>query len=286
MNNQNLILSDLWELCYRAYTGTSFSPEKRADQTIKEYSELLENDLKELGENTGNYKEKFITYFRDWMNAKSNCISSMIAGPSNFPVNKARKANSREHAKSEEFFKWREKYFKAVNRQKTLSPEEELDIALARLDELILLQDMMKQANKILKKHGVSQAAFVALEEIGMKPELITEITQPGKYYGIGFPRFSLTNNNATIKRTEEKIKIMRVRIERKENFEDLNFSGGRITIEDDRVKIFHESKPSQDVINELKSSGFRWSPFWKCWCRKHTGNAIQVSKNLSFVKN
>jgi hypothetical protein len=93
-----------------------------------------------LGENTGNYKEKFITHFREWMHAKSNCISSMIAGPSNFPVNKARKANDREHAKSEEFFKWRERYFKSVNRQKTLSPEEELDIALARLDELILLQ--------------------------------------------------------------------------------------------------------------------------------------------------
>jgi hypothetical protein len=31
----------------------------------------------------------------------------------------------------------------------------------------------------------------------------------------------------------------MRARIDRKENFEGINFSGGRIIIEDDRVKIF-----------------------------------------------
>jgi len=74
-------------------------------------------------------------------------------------------------------------------------------------------------------------------------------------------------------------------RIERKDNWEDIKFDGGYVTIEDDRVKIFHESKPESNIIIELKKNGFRWSPNWKCWCRKHTGNAISVTKNLSFIE-
>jgi hypothetical protein len=289
MNTKNdvagLLLFELWELCYRAYSGTSFSPEKRATNTIKEYSELLQEDLNSLGENSGNYKQKYIEKFSEWMRAKSNCISSMIAGPSNFPVNKANKANNSEQRKGEEFFQWREKYFKSVNRQRTLSPEEELDVALNRLDKLIINQEMMKSANKILKKKISDQQKMVEMSEVGLSDELIIESMKPDHAGRIGFPRFMLTNNNSTIKRTEEKIIIMRNRITRKENFEPIEFDGGKITIEDDRVKIYHDSKPDQSVINELKTSGFRWSPFWKCWCRKHTGNAIEVAKNLSFLK-
>lgn len=280
-----LLLADYWDLCYRAYSGISFSPEKRATQTVIEFSEQLVADLAELGENTGNYQEKFTEKFKDWMVAKSNCISSMIAGPSNFPVGRAQKANNREHAKSEEFFHWREKYFKAVNRQRTLSPEEDLDAALKRLDDLVIIQEMMKQCNKILRKKTSEQQKLVEMMEVGISEKLATEALTPDRSGRVGFPSFTLTNNNATIKRTQEKIIIMRNRIARKESFEDIIFDGGRITIEDDRVKIYHDSKPEQDVINELKTSGFRWSPFWKCWCRKHTGNAISVAKNLTFVK-
>lgn len=289
MNTKNdvagLLLSELWELCYRAYSGTSFSPEKRATNTIKEYSELLQEDLNSLGENSGNYKQKFIEKFTEWMSAKSNCISSMIAGPSNFPVNKANKANNSERRKGEDFFNWREKYFKSVNRQRTLSPEEELDIALLRLDELIINQEFMKQANKVLRRKTTDQQKMVEMMELGISEALTLEALKPDHAGRVGFPSFILTNRNATIKRTQEKITIMRNRITRKENFEDIVFTGGRITIEDDRVKIYHDSKPEQAVINELKTSGFRWSPFWKCWCRKHTGNAVEVAKKLSFVK-
>lgn len=282
---KGLLLAELWDLCYRAYSGTSFSPERRSTQIIKEYSEILENDLAELGDKSGNYKEKFISHFTEWMGAKSNCISSMIAGPSNFPVSRAQKANNREHAKSEEFHKWRERYFKAVNRQRTLSPEEELDIAVKRLDELVINQEFMKQANKILRKKTSDQQKLVEMMEMGISEALAVEAMKPDRAGRVGFPSFILTNRNATIKRTQEKITIMRNRITRKENFEDIIFTGGRITIEDDRVKVYHDQKPEPAVIQELKSSGFRWSPFWKCWCRKHTGNAIAVSKNLSFVK-
>jgi hypothetical protein len=251
---------------------------------VKEWSEQLENDLKELGENQGNYKEKFIKKWRKWVSSRSRCASSMITGPANFNVRKNLKNLDYEQSNYEQLMKWREKYFSAVNRVKTPSPEEELDNALAELDEAKARQELMKEANSILRKHK-DLTAFEhskMLLEMGFEIDLIKEGSQIDGM--LKFAQFTLTNNNAKIKRLEQKVKVMKVRIERKTDFQDVKFDGGYWTISDDRVKIFHDEKPSKEVIQNLKSNGFRWSPHWKCWCRKHTNNALRVVNQLSFI--
>jgi len=284
-----LILEELWELCYRAHSWISFSPEKRATQYIREYSEILENDLIELGENQGNYKEKFIIKFSSSMSSKSNCASSVITGGSNFNVRRAEKANNAERNKMLEFHAFREKYFKAVNRQRTLSPEEELDNALIELDEVSNNQDMMKEINSLMRKEAKSGNFNYCIEVVkseGYPEDLVKELEQLyDSGYGSNFPSFILTNNNSKIKRLKDKVMVMKSRINTKNDFQDITFIGGYLTIEDDRIKIFHDSKPDSSVIQELKSNGFRWSPNWKCWCRKHTSNALFVSKKLTFIK-
>lgn len=293
---KGMLLENEWESVYNAHRWISFSPEKRATQIVTEFSQMLQEDLEKLGENTGKYQEKFLTHFRAWISAKSNCASSAITGGSNFNVRRAEKANNREHARMEDFWKFREKYFKAVNRQRTLSPEEELDQAQERLDKITNKQQMMKEMNVILRKIWKDKEITTEEDRIKKAVETLQAeeypdqlIAELGTYARVGrefaFPSYALTNNNATIKRTQEKIAVMKVRIERKETFEDIKFDGGYLTIEDDRVKIYHDSKPDQKIIEEIKKSGFRWSPFWKCWCRKHTGNAIYVAKKLSFIQ-
>jgi hypothetical protein len=278
---ENMILSQYWQKCKDAHVWSSFYPEKRADQMIKEWSDMLENDLEQLGENQGNYKDKFIDKWLKWVNSKSKCASSMITGAANFNVRKNLKNLNYEQSNYEQLMKWREKYFKAVNRVKTPSPEEELDNALAELDEAKARQELMKEANSILRKHKDLTALDHAkmLLEMGFDVDLIKEASQFNE--SLKFAQFTLTNNNAKIKLLEQKVKIMKVRIERKTDFQDVKFDGGYWTISDDRVKIFHDEKPSKEVIQELKSNGFRWSPNWKCWCRKHTGNAIAVTKRI-----
>lgn len=288
-NVKGLLLADLWELCYKAHRGTSFYPEKRATSYVTDYSAQLEEDLAALGEKQGNYKEKFIAKFSAWMSAKGNCISSMIAGPSNFPVRRAEKANNSEHNRMIEFTSWRERYFKAVNRKKRLSPEEELDNAIKRLDLLVINQETMKAMNKIVRKFTKQdnpniEAMIEALKKEEFPDKLIREVVVPDYAGRWGFARYMLTNNNNTIKRTKEKIETMKNRIEVKSKFEDIVFDGGYVTIEDDRVKIFHDVKPDRAVIGEIKSNGFRWSPNWGCWCRQHTANALRAVNSLSFV--
>jgi hypothetical protein len=291
---KGLILGDLWDLCYKAHSWTSFSPEKRATQHVKDYSEMLESDLNELGESQGNYKEKFIQKFKDWMASKSNCASTMITGGANFNVRRNEKALKAERNKVEAFYNWREKYFKAVNRVRTLSPEEELDNALIDLDKVSNRQLMMRDANSLLRKMNfndlqkdeIEQHITHKMNEEDYPESMILEIIWNGNNgYGYSYPSFTLTNNNSKIKRLTDKVNVMRNRIERKSTFKDIIFNGGYVTIEDDRLKVFHEIKPENEIIQELKSNGFRWSPNWKCWCRKHTGNAIISINRLSFIK-
>lgn len=285
---EGLLLEDLYELCYRAHTWSSFSPDKRAVQYVRDYSSMLQDDLDELGENQGNYKEKFISKFSSWMSSKSNCASSMITGPANFNVRRNEKALNTEHNKNVEFYNWRERYFKAVKRVPMPTPEDELDNALIELDEVSNLQMMYKELNSAFRKGKMNILEAVDfMEKEGYPSELIKDVRLNAKNgYGVGFPSCTLTNNNAKIKRLTSKILTMKSRIETKLDFEDFKFEGGYYTVKDDRVKIFHEEKPSKEVIQELKSNGFRWSPNWKCWCRKHTQNALVITSRLTFIKS
>ena len=282
---KTMALGHLWELCYRAHSNTSFSPERRANSYVSEYSEMLEADLKELKENQGNYKEKFIAKFSDWMSAKGRCISSMITGGSNFPVRRAQKANDSERNKCDSFYHWREKYFKAVNRVPTKSPEDDKEAAERKLEKLVNNQLEWKAINAAIRKSKITNESELLnhLIALDFNPSSIKLIDYRGGKFKI--PSFYLTNNNATIKNTKDKIKAMETRIERKMTWEDITFEGGYVTIEDDRLKIFHDEKPTREVIQEIKSNGYRWSPNWACWCRKHTGNAVFGLKHLSFLK-
>ena len=281
---QGLILADKWDLCYAAHSNTSFSPEKRATMYVTEYSKQLEEDLKELGESQGNYRQKYVDKFTNWMGAKGRCMSSMITGPANFPVRRAQKANNSERNHYDNFQSWRVKYFAAVNRVPTKSPEDELEIAERRLEELVNYQLELKEINVAVRKFKSDDINEIYSHLIQLDYQMcnITKLDLRGGKYKI--PSYVLTNNNAKIKSTQSKVKIMQTRIDRKNTWEDIKFEGGYITIEDDRLKIFHDEKPEKEIIQEIKKNGYRWSPHWSCWCRKHTGNALYGIKYLSFI--
>lgn len=48
-----------------------------------------------------------------------------------------------------------------------------------------------------------------------------------------------------------------------------------------DRVQIKFDGIPSEDCRNDLKSSGFRWSPYYKVWQRKLTPQAVSMAYRI-----
>lgn len=225
-----------------AYRNISFNPEKRGQHDFDYYNDLLSSDLESLGDNQGNYKEKFVSKLMTYYSRLSRVASTMITGPANFPVRQNMKANESANKAYDDFNHWREKYFKAVNRVRTLSPEEEIDKTLSELDRLIEKKETMK--------------------ENGCKSYEMTSITNK-------------------IRERKKKLEVMRVRIERKESFEPIPILGGVIDIVNDKLIVKHDEKPEQDVISIIKESGFRWSPYNEHWTRKHTGNAIYKMRQM-----
>lgn len=226
------------EIMISSFNNISFHGERRGTQDFEYYTELLADDLKELGDNVGNYKEKFIDKVMAYYHSQMNCASAFICGPANFNNRRNEKRWQWRDNKLEHFTHWRSRYFKAVNRVRKLSPEMEIDVAIARLE-------------------------FLETEKEKSNGEC------------------SVYNVTTKIRETKKKILVMKARIEAKENQKPIFFEGGSIYIENDRVIIAHDSKPERDIIQAIKSNGFRWSPKMGNWCRKHTGNARYAANRL-----
>lgn len=47
-------------------------------------------------------------------------------------------------------------------------------------------------------------------------------------------------------------------------------------------IELYFSNKPQQEVLNNLKSNGFRWSGFKKCWYTKQSEKALQVANSLT----
>lgn len=264
----------------RAYSAISFTPDVRANQCVRDFSAELEADLAELGDKAGNYKKKYLALLQKWIAAKSRTMSPMITGPANFPAERNRKAFDREMRAWEEFRAWRERYIKRANRVRTKTPEEEIDDTLIQLEKERNNHTLMVEVNKILRRKVSDEEKRKALaEELELAPEMVEKMMKSDCFGQRGFGAHALANSNARIKRLEQKLLVMKARIEQRDNFEKIEFPGGTIDIENNRVVIRHDEKPEPEVIQALKANGFRWSPRWKCWCRKHTANALQAAK-------
>lgn len=120
-----------------SYRNISFRGEERGEYDFNYYSDMLKKDLELLGENKGKYEQKFCEKVMAIYGAKSRQASSMIVGPAKFKV--THKANEAERKHFDHFAKWRERYFKLVNRVRKKSPAEYIEDhknEISRLEEV------------------------------------------------------------------------------------------------------------------------------------------------------
>ena len=290
-------LEEFREQAKRAYNWTSFDPNKRGNTLIDSYEEALAGDLIILKDASVEEIERYVkgykSRFQTWISAKSNCVSSMITGPANFPVEKNRKANDREHRVSTEFHEWSKKVVKVIlkkiadRRPESEKHQEEWDY---------LENQILRSAATIVNidlgiEKGCSRALFVSsiitkVEKyikqgnvviIQRATDLITNLNDQNKK-----PIISSKNKFWMFLERAEKVKLIKEESLEKGDKVYL-YQGFKVVIcyKDERIRIVHDEKPSQEVIKNLKSNGFRWSPFNKAWHRKITNNAFYVVKMM-----
>lgn len=291
---QKPILSHLESAAIRSYHNTSFSPEKRGVQMIQDYSEELAADLEELKgkdvseESILDYKSRYERYFSSYLHAKSNTFSVMITGGSNFPVRRHEKANRSEQKHYEIFREWRIRAKKAIVRkmQPVKTFVSELDRYKADLAGMKRNHELMKACNAIIKK-AKGKDCVPELIAAGLSEEN-ARLLLVNRFGYIGYAAFSLTNNNANMKRVEGMIKTL----EQKETARETNpvtkytFDGGEMVIDYDvdRIQIYFTNRPTNEELAAWKAKGlnsFNWSPSIKAWQRKITGNALYAVKHM-----
>lgn len=283
------LLDHLQSKAIQAHNWTSFDPEKRGQQLISDYNNQLSEDIKEL-DSAGidiqaitSYKARYEQLFLSWLNAKSNCISSMITGPARFPTRKAEKANRSEHNHYTLWQEWRKRAKSAIVRKS--QPEKtfltELDRYKAELSALKTRHELTKQGNKIIskaQKSGEDITQYLT-DTFNVQPHMMDWVKKFG---------FNTVNSNASIKRIEGRIKEMEVKESKREEnpITNYSFNGGTMVInyEIDRIQILFDNRPTTEELNQWKAKGlntFNWSHTNKAWQRKITSNAMYCIKSM-----
>lgn len=271
-----------------AFGGVSMSPERRGDRARTDHAETLEADLAyfteqatkggtldKLEEEFARYRAGLTSRCRAWLASNARCVSSFIAGPSNFPAARMNKRSDIAHRRLGEYLDFRDRARRAVvrNLRPDLAPIKSSDADAverysAELVKLEALQARMKAANAAIRKHAKAgpAAQVAALMEQNIAESYAVELIKPDCCGRIGFADYQLSNNSANIRRVKARIE----QVSRLQAQPTREVEGSKARLEDDppanRVRLFFPGKPADEVRARLKSSGFRWTPTIGAW--------------------
>ena len=140
-------------------------------------------------------------------------------------------------------------------------------------------QELMKAANKIIKKKISNEEKFNELKAIfpSVSELALHKLLEPDFMGRIGFAQFNLSNNNANIRRMKQRLEELERRAGQETKEEDHNGIKLVENVEENRVQIIFPGKPEPEVRAILKQNGFRWSPRNMAW-QRHLNNSGRFS--------
>lgn len=152
-----------------------------------------------------------------------------------------------------------------------------------KLEELKKSQELMKAVNAHYRKRGTCHGVEGLSEELAEK--LDWDVKNGPSWVNVPFPAYSLSLNNKEIHRVQDRIKTL---TEAKElGYTGWTFEGGRVEANQDknRLQIFFDEIPSEELRKELKSWGFRWARSEGAWQRQLTDNAIYAASRIKVIQ-
>lgn len=293
------------ETACRAFQGVSWTPEKRAESYRADYAATMASDyalaqqaaskggtLDQLDDEFSRYRAGYRARMLAWLNSESRCVSSWIAGPSNFPARRMQKRADIASSRLGELVEFRERARRALMRK--LRPDlrpimagdaDAADKLAAKIARAEAEQERMKAANAAIRKNGKAgpEQQAAALMDLGFSEERAVALLKPDYAGRVGFANYELTNNNANIRRMRERLE----QIERAQSMPAMEQQGaGGITLQDDppanRVRLIFPGKPPAEVREKLKAAGFRWAPSTGAWQGYRNGRTLAVAKQVA----
>ena len=152
-----------------------------------------------------------------------------------------------------------------------------------KLKELQGLQDRMKAVNTYYRKNKTLDGCpDLSLEQI---EKLKANMAQGFRSGNSPFLSWQLSNNNAEIRRV--KARIEKLTQQRTIAYVGWEFDGGTVEAnqEANRLQVFFDQKPDEEVRTALKANGFRWTPSAGAWQRQLNDNAIRAADWLPCIR-
>lgn len=157
----------------------------------------------------------------------------------------------------------------------------------AKLDYQTEYQQKMKDANSWYRKNGTMQGFSGFSEKTNQNIDNIMR-DQAERGYGSRqpFASYNLTNNNQQIKATQDRLKQIQSNKQKANSGSGGNtsFKGGEIirNVGENRLQLKFDGVPDASVRQQLKSSGWRWSPKNGVWQRQLTENAERSAQRIT----
>ena len=213
------------------------------------------------------------------------CPSVMISGGSNFPVRKKERQNAAANRNLEEY----QKIQGLLNKIRSVGTggissddPNALEKLRAKLNSLVKHQERMKAVNAAIRMKDTAKGD-AKLAEMGYTKGEIKQFREPDFCGRIGYPSYALSNNNAKIKATRDRIEELEKR-QTEAATEGWTFEGGEVVVntELNRLQIVLEDRPDDEMKQAMKGHGFRWAPSQGAWQRQLTDNAILAAKAIT----
>lgn len=143
---------------------------------------------------------------------------------------------------------------------------------------------IMVSCNKIIRGKGTDAEKVAAMVSAGLAEKSAIEVLKPDFCGRIGFAGYSLQNSNGRIAALKKRIAAIEERAQVVEAVGpevEEEYKGVRIVtnLEANRVQLFFNGKPSDEVRGALKRGGYRWSPSNGCWQSYINGWAVSRGK-------
>ena len=280
-------------LAQRAKENRSFDDYKAGSATT-EFNSMIENakpylsnrlDECETEQQKEGFKDIFAKYEKSLAYAlnEENRIgamlpSIMITGAGNYPMKKHERQmaafeSNQDNFKKAEYYLERLKYNFSNNAIQSDDPEV-LTALKNKLAKLEASQQMMKEVNAYYRKNN-------SLDGCNLVSTEFIEKFNSSHYGNIPFLSYELTNNNAKIKSTRDRINSLAAIKGRGTKEKDF---GNYTVVENKEIMRFQfifNGKPSEEIRSLLKSNGFKWAPSQNAWQRQITVNGKYAAKRV-----
>ena len=293
-------------LAHDAYRGTSHVPEDRAARAARDYADDVNGLYGELWALAGSehqrellafkmeeYRLGYLRHMNAYHASLSRVVSSMIAGPSNFPAARMQQRGEQAHNRLTEFVEWRAKARAAIRKAildaRTEAEKEEAEWQALRRDLTGSLSTIIRidRGLECYTRSAFTNSISGKLERLakGGRVELVERALAWLREVNATGPKPVFTARHKVWTFGALARESAGHAAEPAARGRELIGSEGEIELwadrEIDRVQLLFPDKPGDDVRARLKRSGWKWSPTNGAWQRQLTENGVRSGREF-----